>query len=176
MTNPRIVVTGERDGKSVVFSDGEGAVFDIPLMPGSAYAPVWGSDVTPALPTTGESPDARTYFPPPGGFRFCFFTLGPASATLPEDFDAAAATSQVRREIPGLLDVMEPDNPGMHTSDTVDVDFVLSGEVHVELDDGAEVHLKAGDVLVQNGTRHAWRNRSDEPCVLVVAVVGARRE
>lgn len=63
-------------------------------------------------------------------------------------------------------------SPGMHTSDTVDIDFVLSGEVHVELDDGAEVHLKAGDVQVQNGTRHAWRNRSDEPCVLAVA--GAR--
>lgn len=57
----------------------------------------------------------------------------------------------------------------------MDVDFVLSGEVDVELDDGVEVHLKAGDVLVQNGTRHAWRNQSDQPCVLVVAVTGARR-
>ena len=56
-----------------------------------------------------------------------------------------------------------------------DVDFVLSGEVDVELDDGVEVHLKAGDVLVQHGTRHAWRNKSAEPCVLVVAVTGASR-
>jgi len=40
-------------------------------------------------------------------------------------------------------------------------------------DDGVEVHLKAGDVLVQHGTRHAWRNKSDQPCVLVVT--GARR-
>jgi quercetin dioxygenase-like cupin family protein len=53
---------------------------------------------------------------------------------------------------------------------------VLSGEVDVELDDGVEVHLKAGDVLVQHGARHAWRNQSDQPCVLVVAVAGAHRE
>ena len=106
---------------------------------------------------------------------FCFFTLGPGTAALPDDFDAAAAAGQVQRDIPGLLDVFEADNPGMHTSDTVDVNFVLSGEVDVELDDGVEVHLKAGDVLVQHGTRHAWRNSPTEPCVLVVAVTGARR-
>jgi hypothetical protein len=37
------------------------------------------------------------------------------------------------------------------------------------------VHLVAGDVLVQHGARHAWRNKSDQPCVLAVAVTGARR-
>jgi mannose-6-phosphate isomerase-like protein (cupin superfamily) len=97
------------------------------------------------------------------------------TAALPADFDAAAAAGQVQRNIPGLLDVFEADNPGMHTSGTVDVDFVLSGEVDVELDDGVEVHLKAGDVLVQHGTRHAWRNKSAGPCVLVVAVTGTSR-
>jgi mannose-6-phosphate isomerase-like protein (cupin superfamily) len=176
MTSPRIVITGAKDGKSVVISDGAASTFDIPLMPGSDYTPVWGADSTPAVPGSAQVPNARTYFPPAGGFRFCFFTLGPATAALPADFDAAAAASQVQRDIPGLLDVFEADNPGMHTSDTVDVDFVLSGEVDVELDDGVEVHLTAGDVLVQHGARHAWRNKSDQPCVLVVAVAGAHRE
>jgi len=175
MTSPRIVVTGAKDGKSVVVSDGPATTIDIPLMPGSAYVPVWGADQTPVVPGSAQAVQPRTYFPPAGGFRFCFFTLGPASAALPADFDAAAAAARVAQDIPGLLDVFEADNPGMHTSDTVDVDFVLSGEVDVELDDGVEVHLKAGDVLVQNGTRHAWRNKSDQPCVLVVAVTGARR-
>jgi mannose-6-phosphate isomerase-like protein (cupin superfamily) len=175
MTSPRIVVTGAKDGKSVVVSDGEATTFGIPLMPGSDYTPVWAADETPVVPDSAQAAQPRTYFPPAGGFRFCFFTLGPGTATLPDDFDAAAAAGQVQRDIPGLLDVFEADNPGMHTSDTVDVDFVLSGEVDVELDDGVEVHLKAGDVLVQHGTRHAWRNKSAEPCVLVVAVTGARR-
>jgi quercetin dioxygenase-like cupin family protein len=70
---------------------------------------------------------------------------------------------------------MEPDGSGMHTSDTVDLDFILSGEVWVELDDGREVHLTAGDLLVQHGTRHAWRNKGEEPCVFAFFVVGATR-
>jgi mannose-6-phosphate isomerase-like protein (cupin superfamily) len=172
---PRIVVTGQRDGKSVVVSDGVQSEIDIPVMPGSSYYPVWGSDTIPTVPSDGTPTAGPEYFPPAGGWRFGFFTLGPGTATLPEDLDMSAAAAQIEAQLPGLLGVMEPDAPGMHTSDTVDVDFVLSGEVFVELDDGAEVHLSAGDVLVQNGTRHAWRNRSDSPCTLVIAVIGAQR-
>ena len=69
--------------------------------------------------------------------------------------------------------MQEPDDPGMHTTDTVDFDYVVSGEVYLELDDGAEVLLKPGDCVVQNGTRHRWNNRSDEPCVVAVCIVGA---
>jgi uncharacterized cupin superfamily protein len=54
-----------------------------------------------------------------------------------------------------MAEVLEPENPGMHTTGTVDFDVVVSGEVHLALDDGSEVLLTAGDCLVQNGTRHA---------------------
>jgi mannose-6-phosphate isomerase-like protein (cupin superfamily) len=50
---------------------------------------------------------------------------------------------------------------------------VLSGEVVCELDDGAEVTLRAGDTFVQNGTRHRWINRGSVPAVLFVALIGA---
>ncbi len=70
---------------------------------------------------------------------------------------------------------MEPDHPGMHTTDTVDLDLVVSGEVWLELDDGEEVQLRAGDCVVQNGTRHAWHNRTSEPAVLFVTLLGAAR-
>jgi quercetin dioxygenase-like cupin family protein len=63
----------------------------------------------------------------------------------------------------------------MHTTDTIDFELVVSGEVWLELDDGKEVHLRAGDTVVQNGTRHAWRNKSTEPCRLVVFLAGANR-
>ena len=53
---------------------------------------------------------------------------------------------------------------------------VVSGEVYLELDDGAEVHLSAGDCVIQNGTRHAWHNRSSEKCVISVALIGAARK
>jgi mannose-6-phosphate isomerase-like protein (cupin superfamily) len=74
-----------------------------------------------------------------------------------------------------MLDVLEPDAPGMHMTDTVDFVVVLSGEAVLELDDGAEVTVRAGDCIVQNGTRHRWHNRTKTPCVTAVALVGAAR-
>jgi quercetin dioxygenase-like cupin family protein len=70
---------------------------------------------------------------------------------------------------------MEPGNPGMHTTDTVDYCVILAGEVWLELDDGALTCLRAGDTVVQNGTRHAWRNLGDEPVTMAVVMVGAQR-
>jgi quercetin dioxygenase-like cupin family protein len=63
----------------------------------------------------------------------------------------------------------------MHTTQTVDFDVVLSGEVWLELDENKEVLLKAGDCVVQNGTRHAWHNRSSNKCVLAVTLLGAKK-
>src|SRR5207248_1847037 len=83
------------------------------------------------------------------------------------------AMAEVEEKLPGMIGHMEPDAPGMHTTDTVDFEVVLSGEVWLELDDGAEVHLKPGDTVVQNGTRHAWRNKGSEPATLVAFINGA---
>jgi quercetin dioxygenase-like cupin family protein len=79
------------------------------------------------------------------------------------------------RRFPGLASHMERDNPGMHTTDTIDFEYILSGEIVLELDDGAEVVLHPGDTVVQNGTRHRWHNRSSEPAVYVAFLVGAHR-
>ena len=64
----------------------------------------------------------------------------------------------------------------MHTTASVDYEFVVSGRVLLELDDGATVELGAGDTVVQNGTRHAWRNPYDEPARMVVVLVGAHHD
>ena len=77
--------------------------------------------------------------------------------------------------MPGLLGEMEPDDPGMHTTDTIDMEVILSGEVILELDDGEERLLRAGDTVIQNGTRHRWRNPGSEPCVMAIFMVGAHR-
>ncbi len=82
---------------------------------------------------------------------------------------------EMRTKLPGLAQSMELEHPGMHTTDTVDYDIIVSGDVWCELDDGEEVHLKAGDILVQNGTRHAWRNKSKKPCVMYSIRIGAPR-
>jgi quercetin dioxygenase-like cupin family protein len=70
---------------------------------------------------------------------------------------------------------MEMDHPGMHTTNTIDFEVVLSGRIVLELDDGAETELHPGDTVVQNGTRHRWTNPGDEPAVIAVFMVGADR-
>lgn len=170
----RIVTTGLIDGSGGVVSDQTGEVIDIPLMPGSSYTPIWAANSTPSAPNDGTSDGTADYFPPPAGFRFGIFVLGGADrAHEVENLDIEKAQQQIATQLPGLLDVMEPDEPGMHTSQTVDCIYVLSGKVTLDLGDGKSADLVAGDSVVQNGTRHAWRNTSDEPCTLLIAVVGA---
>ena len=81
--------------------------------------------------------------------------------------------SEFEAKLPGLAQYLEPDTPGMHTTPTIDFEVVLSGQVVLELDEGASVTLRAGDTVVQNGTRHRWRNAGDIPAVVAVFICGA---
>lgn len=117
---------------------------------------------------------APSYLPPVGGLRFVLFTLPPEGEVDDPD-DMESAVDEVEAKLPGMMATMEPDAPGMHTTETTDLDIVLSGTVVLELDDGAEVTLTQGDVVVQNGTRHRWRNPGTVPAVLGTAMVGAHR-
>jgi mannose-6-phosphate isomerase-like protein (cupin superfamily) len=172
----RCVVTGRKpSGKSAIVKDAAVEPVTLRLLPGFEFHRIWGGDAVPKLPSDGTPPPHPRYFPAASGFRFLFFTVPPNTHKVPEYPDLAAAFGELQEKLPGLAEVIEPMNPGMHTTDTVDFDVVLSGEVYLELDDGAEVLLKAGDCVVQNGTRHAWHNRSSQNCVVAVAIVGAER-
>jgi hypothetical protein len=164
----RRVVTGQAaDGTSVFVSDD--------VLGEHQFGQVWGSDDLVALPTDGTEPKWSGFFPPATGFRFLVWTLPPEPRGGPANLLTPDVIARMNERLPGLLDAMEPDNPGMHTTDTVDFDIVLAGEVYLELDDGAEVKLTTGDCVIQNGTRHAWHNRSDEPATMASALVGAPR-
>jgi quercetin dioxygenase-like cupin family protein len=62
----------------------------------------------------------------------------------------------------------------VHRTDTIDYIVVMSGEIDMELEAGEEVHLKAGEVMVQRGTVHNWINRGTESCVLAVILIHAQ--
>ena len=173
----RRVVTGHDDsGKAVFVSDEAVPPITTPLMPGTEFHQLWGGDEAPTFPDDGSRPTPTTYFPLVGGYRFGIFSIGPAGGAPPADLDVGAAVADLQKQLPGLMDHMEPDDPGMHTTDTIDFEIVLSGEIVLELDDGAERVLRAGDTVVQNGTRHRWTNRGDVPAVLAVFIVGAHRK
>jgi mannose-6-phosphate isomerase-like protein (cupin superfamily) len=148
----------------------------VALIPGTGFFPIWGSDEPVTLPSDGSAPFAPRWFPPATGFRFALLTLGPDTVTKvgADGLDMDAALADLRAKLPGLMDVVEPDSE-LHATDTVDFVVLVSGEVWLELDDGAQVHLHAGDCVVQNGTRHTWRNTSPKPCVMVIAIIGAER-
>ncbi len=171
------VVTGQSEsGKSLIMRNTPIKPVCLALFPGYEFHRIWGSDSIPELPSDGTPPPQLRYFPPKSGFRFGFFTIPPDTTTRVDRISTASALEEIQHKLPGMIDVLEPDHPGMHTTDTVDFDVIVSGEVYLELDDGAEVLLKAGDCVIQNGTRHAWHNRSSEKCVISVAIVGAERK
>lgn len=144
----RRVVTGETaDGTAVVASDTE--VAPEPPRVGVVVHALWSSDAAIDLPADGSQPVAEGITPPPGGFRFALVTFAPNEEVL---------------------------GGGFHSSQTIDMGIVVSGDIYMELDDGVEVRLRQGDTLVQHGTVHAWHNRSNEPCTMAVAAVGARRK
>ena len=172
----RVVSGQDAAGKARVVSD---QVIEAASVDGATeLALIWGADELPSFPLSGEQPHCPIYFPTLGGFRFVIFTVPPEG-----EADAAQArlTPQTRAEGlarlekhlgGGLFDAMEEDHPGMHTTDTIDFEVILEGEVWLELDDGEEVHLKTGDTFVQNGTRHRWFNRGTVPAKIAVVLIG----
>ena len=74
---------------------------------------------------------------------------------------------------------IDPDTQGYarhantHRTRSIDYAIVLEGEIDMLMDD-TEVHVKAGDVLVQQGTNHAWVNNGDKPCRIAFILIDAK--
>ncbi|MGD0662379.1 MAG: hypothetical protein ABSD38_30360 [Syntrophorhabdales bacterium] len=74
----RIAAGHGPDGKSRVASDTLVAPATVTLSPGTEFFTLWGGDNLPSFPDDGSPHGFSTYFPPPGGFRFCVTTVAPA--------------------------------------------------------------------------------------------------
>ena len=173
----RRVATGQADnGLSVIISDETVEPIESPLIPGARFYSVWGADSMPTLPNDGEEPAIRTWFPADGGSSCEFIVIPPDGASPPSGIDKAAALAETEKALPGLMDVMDPKHPGWHTTDTIDLLYVVSGACVLKLDSGETTPLKAGDALIQTGARHAWGNPGDQDCTLLVVSIGVKRE
>jgi hypothetical protein len=171
----RRVATGHNsDGKSVfsVVDEVEGLSLD--LFPGWQFFDIWGGDEIPHFPDAGAKPPKGLYFPPVNGFRFSFSLIPPETLARPADLDVDKAREQANALAPGMAGEIEED--GMHTTSTIDFEVIMSGKVYLQLEDGVEELLQPGDTVIQNGTRHLWRNPGPESCLMAVFMVGAEHD
>jgi mannose-6-phosphate isomerase-like protein (cupin superfamily) len=169
----RRVVTGHRaDGKSIIASDSTFETSQVPGLGGIEVGTLWGADSTFDYPDDGQPPPTSSWFPPVGGVRLITFVLPAGNDPERAGIDAESATA-AEQFVPGLLSHFTEDRPGMHHSATCDMHFVISGRCVLELDDGSSTTLAAGDVIIQSGTMHLWKNPFDQPCRVIGAMVGA---
>jgi len=170
----RIVTANDTNGRSVVVSDGQPPrTADFDTLPGFSETLVWATEPGAPLDTSGtdSTPQVTSYVPGPGGTRLLAMTFPPDAVYARPEFDGAAMGAEFVAAMPGLAELFSPS--GVHTTPTFDYAIVIDGEITLETDDGKHTTVRAGDVVVQNGTSHAWRNLTDLPAVVVVALVGA---
>jgi mannose-6-phosphate isomerase-like protein (cupin superfamily) len=172
----RRVVTGhDANGRAVVITDGPAPFVHVNRMDPERYSTdIWRTGEMPArivpaadeptlgprrqLPTQNGTVVRINHYPPeteavrqmsPDAARQAFAALG----------NEQAATYGTGGR-----------HPLMHRTETIDYAIVLAGEITMVLDDG-DVDLKAGDLVVQCGTNHAWSNRSGAPCVVAFVLI-----
>jgi uncharacterized cupin superfamily protein len=172
----RIVSGHNAEGKSVLVSDGPSPrthVFEHAR--GHEVSIMWGTDAGQPHPDVDNdpAPALRVVMPDqPDSTVIQMVQLQPDSVLLSPDFDPEAAAFEWGNVSPGLFEFFEPEAPGVHTTHTTDYVIVIDGHLILELDDGNEVAVGPGDVVIQNATRHAWRNQTDQPATFVAVGIG----
>ncbi|HEX8480519.1 MAG TPA: cupin domain-containing protein [Allosphingosinicella sp.] len=174
----RIVTGHDERGRSVVQEDGSPArVVTLGGESGTTFHEVWNTRSTPAPigRASGEPAEPGiSLLPPTGGSRIRVLDIPPddgAVAALPREavkalFEAIGAGHTLPED---------PPHPLMHRTETVDYGIVLEGELVLILDE-SETVVRAGDIIVQRGTSHAWANRSGANARIAFVLIDGRFE
>ena len=145
----RRVVTGhDRNNVAKVFIDDNATNAKFP-QPGLVSTMMWCTDGAPAKIPIGEKVEDM-------GARI----LGTAPPAKGTRF--------------AVIDFPPNNHPHMHRTETVDYVIVIEGEIEMDMDDST-VKLKAGDIMIQRGTNHAWANRSNKRARVAFVLVDAER-
>ena len=166
----RVVCVNDAHGQGTAIQDGPTPdVRTDPARPGFSLARIWVTDSAPArIRGVRESLDLpHTLVPPERGSVCRIETIPPDAAWRGEIGERQARAFFASLGAPAAA-TYTPEQPYMHKTRTLDFCLILEGEVTLVLDT-QEVHLKAGDTVVQRGTNHAWSNRSDRPCVIAIS-------
>ena len=166
----RIVTGHDASGKAIVEMDGPAPNQKIREGTGFISTLVWVTDETPArMDLRADRADRTMGVPPPA--------MGSVLRVVefPPVTKAAESVSQADiLKVMGVSDSATNGQPArhafMHRTKSLDYVFVMSGEIDMLLDD-SEVHMKAGDIMIQQGTNHAWVNRSSGMCRIAFVLI-----
>jgi naringenin degradation protein FdeH len=173
----RRVVTGKDSaGKAIVQFDGVVAKVQTRAELGTTNTVFWVTDSTPpVIPSDADAANRKVGVePPPNGTIFRVIEYAPQK-DIHSDYETKLRTMRGMGLAPEGAAREHPRDPGMHQTNSLDYILILSGEIDMLLDD-SEVHLKAGDVVVQQGTNHAWVNRGSQPCNVAFVLISARAQ
>ncbi len=174
MANPvRRVVTGhDAGGKAIVLMDGAAPNRKV-RRARLVSTLLWATDETPADISGAQDRAAREsgVAPPAAGSVFRVVDFPPITAEAAAALDQAAIHREMGLAAHGSGAAAR--HPFTHRTRSVDYAIVLEGEIDMLLDD-SQVHLKAGDVVVQQGTNHAWVNTSNANCRIAFVLIDAR--
>jgi quercetin dioxygenase-like cupin family protein len=169
----RCIVTGQDENeKPIVLFDGPAPNMTTdPARPGYISARIWVTDSTPARIKGVEETRslADILQPPPNGSVFRVVTFPPDKTYLQKVGlkDVQAFFKSVGSPDASTYSDDAP-HPYMQRTMTLDLCILLEGNITLILDT-EEVNLKKGDVVVQRGTNHAWSNRTDKPCIMLIS-------
>jgi hypothetical protein len=173
----RIVVVDENGASRALLNESPPMVASDPARPGFSSALIWatGSPPVPLGPGVETPPAVSTLEPPLRG-SVCRVVTFPPDETYLAAIDAEKVRAYYEAVGSPRASTYGPQapHPYMQRTETVDFCAVLHGEITLVLDID-EVHLKAGDTVVQLGSNHAWSNRSRDACVVAVVSHDARR-
>ena len=172
----RRVVTGhDENGLATVIMDGDAdCILQRPNRPGVTLTNLWQNTKTPAVMERHDDPVTGPLIlhPPKNGSVFRIVQFDPENPDELAKLDGKAAFSEMGA---GANVVEGARHPFMHRTDSLDYAVVLTGEIYMMMDED-EYLVKAGDVIIQQGTNHAWSNRGTEPYQIAFILIDAEKD
>jgi mannose-6-phosphate isomerase-like protein (cupin superfamily) len=172
----RRVVTGhDENGIATIIRDEQAAcILQRPNRPGVTLTNLWQNEKTPAAMERHDDPvdGPLILHPPKQGSVFRIVQFDPENPEELANLDGKSAFAEMGA---GANIVENARHPFMHRTDSLDYTVIMSGEIYMMMDK-EEFLLKAGDTVIQQGTNHAWSNRSSEPCLICFILIDALGE
>jgi hypothetical protein len=172
----RLVTEDDAHGRSRIVEDAPAtAIRTVAERPNYRAVNLWRTETAPAHISAPDTiSEHQGILPPKNGGSVLRSIDYPPEAT-----DPAERHRQIAATFGGIFSDADHDkrdgaHPGMHRTDTVDYAIILEGEIWAVMDHN-ETLMRAGDVLVQRGTNHAWANRSKNTARICFVLIDGSR-